>query len=101
VLFIASSSLFSFDSDSATVASVLIGAIVLAMAGLTDTPTALIRRLPLDSHIVLDYVVSLLAIASPFALGFSDDGAALAFFLIVGIFHLLLTALTRFRRREE
>jgi SPW repeat len=100
-LFIASSSLFSFDSDAATVVSVLIGAVLLVMAGLTDTPTALVRRLPLDSHIVLDYVVGLLAVASPFLFGFSDDGAALAFFLIVGIAHVLLTVMTRFRGRGE
>jgi hypothetical protein len=100
-LFIASSSLFSFDSDAATVVSVLIGAVLLVMAALTDTPTALIRRLPLDSHIVLDYVVGLLTVASPFLFGFSDDSAALAFFLIVGIAHVFLTVVTRFRGRGE
>jgi hypothetical protein len=101
VLFIASSSLFSFDSDGAKVLSVLIGAMLLVIGGLTDTPTALVRRLPLDSHIVLDYVLGLFAVASPFVFGFTDDNAALAFFLIAGIGHVLLTVMTRFHRREE
>ena len=100
VLFIAANSLFSFDSDAATVVSVLIGAGLLVMAALSDIPTALLRRLPLDSHIVLDVVVALVAIASPFVLGFTDDHAALAFFLILGAAHLFLTVVTRYRRRE-
>lgn len=100
VLLLASSSIF-FDSDAATVASVLVGAAVLAIAALSDMPTALMRRLPLDSHIVFDYVVGLLLIASPFVFGFSDDGAALAFFLLLGVTHLFLTAVTRFSKPAE
>jgi hypothetical protein len=100
VLFVAASSVFSFDSNAATVVSVLIGAAVLAMAALTDTPTALIRRLPIDSHIVLDYVLGLLSIASPFVFGFTEDGAAVAFFLIVGAGYIALAVTTRYRKRE-
>jgi hypothetical protein len=71
------------------------------MAALTDTPTAFVRRLPLDSHIVLDFVVGLLAIASPFIFGFTEDGAAVAFFVIAGIAYVLLAIMTRYRKREE
>jgi VIT1/CCC1 family predicted Fe2+/Mn2+ transporter len=101
VLLIAAPSLFSFDSDGGQVASVLFGAGVLVITGVTDMPTALLRRLPLDSHIVLDYVIGVLLIASPFVLGFSDDGTAVASFIIIGLAYLFLTAVTRFHPRHE
>ena len=101
ILFIVGPSALSFDSDTAKVVSILIGAGIIAMAALTDYPTALMRRLPLDSHIVLDFVLSLFVIASPFVFGFTDDATAVAFFLIVGIAYLALTVMTRYRRHES
>ena len=57
--FIAAPFLFSFESDGATVLSVLIGAALLVLAVLTDMPDRRsMRSLPLDSHIVLDYVLA-------------------------------------------
>jgi hypothetical protein len=100
VLLIASSSLFSFDSTPRAV-GILLGAAVLVLAAVSDLPTALIRRLPIDSHVVIDYVVGILLIASPFIFGFSDDEGALAFFILLGLGYLVLTAVTRFRRVEE
>ena len=91
----------AFDSDTAKVISVLLGAAVIVIAWTTDYPTALFRRLPLDSHIVLDYVLAALLIASPFIFGFTEDGSAVAFFLIVGIGYLALSVMTRFRKPER
>jgi hypothetical protein len=45
---------------------------------------------------MLDYVLALFLIASPFILGFSDDGTAAAFFIVLGVVHLVLTIATRF-----
>ncbi len=45
---------------------------------------------------MLDYVLAIFLIASPFILGFSDDGTAAAFFIVLGVVHLLLTIATRF-----
>lgn len=101
VLLIAAPFLFSFDSDAATAISVLFGGAVLVIAVTTDYPLALFRRLPLDSHIVLDYVVAALLIACPFLFGFTDDATAFAFFLILGIAYLLLTVMTRFHKAHE
>jgi hypothetical protein len=100
VLLIAAPSLFSFDTDP-KVFSILVGAAVLLIAGVTDMPTALMRRLPLDSHIVLDLVIGVFLIACPFIFTFTDDGSALAFFLLIGIAYLVLTAVTRFRNPAE
>ena len=96
VLLIASSSLFSFDGTPRAV-GILLGAMVLVLAALSDLPTALMRRLPLDSHVVIDYVLGVVLVASPFIFGFSDDEGALAFFIVVGVGYLILTAVTRWR----
>jgi hypothetical protein len=96
VLLIASSSLFSFDSTPRAV-GILLGAAVLVLAAVSDLPTALMRRLPIDSHVVIDYVIGVVLIASPFIFGFSDDEGALAFFVVVGIGYLILTAVTRWK----
>jgi hypothetical protein len=45
----------------------------------------------------VDFAVVILLIAAPFLFGFRDEGGATAFFIIVGVVHLLLTIATRFR----
>jgi hypothetical protein len=96
VLLIASSSLFSFDGEP-RVAGILLGAVVIVLAAVSDMPTALMRRVPIDSHIVVDYVLGVVLVASPFVFGFSDDEGALAFFIFVGLGYLVLTAVTKFK----
>ena len=96
-LSIAAPFLFSFDTDAATVVSVVIGTLILVLAVLTAAPTGIVRNLPLDSHIVLDYVLAVVLVGSPFVFGFTDDATALAYFILLGVAHLLLTVLTRFR----
>jgi hypothetical protein len=99
VLLIASSSLFSFDSTPRAV-GILLGAIILVLAACSDLPTALMRRVPIGSHIVIDYVLGVLLVASPFLFGFSDDEGALAFFIVVGLGYLVLAAVTRFKATD-
>jgi uncharacterized membrane protein HdeD (DUF308 family) len=101
VLCIAAPFLFSFDSNGTKALSVAIGTAILALGIVTAGPVGIVRSLPLDSHIVIDYVLAIFLIASPFVFGFTDDGPALAFFLVVGIAHLLLTILTRFRKQPK
>jgi hypothetical protein len=90
--------LFSFDSDAATVISILLGAAIIVLGFVTEAPTGVSRTLPIASHVVLDYVVSLLAIVSPFVFGFTDDGAATVYFIVIGVGFLLLTIATRYRK---
>jgi hypothetical protein len=92
--------LFSFDSDGATVVCVVIGTGILVLGILTQSSTGIVRTLPLDSHIVLDYVIALAMIVMPFVLGFTDDEAALAYFVVAGIVYLLMTVMTRYRKSE-
>jgi hypothetical protein len=93
--------LFSFETNGATALSIVIGTAILALGIVTRGPTGIVRSLPLDSHIVIDYVLAIFLIASPFVFGLTDDGPAFAFFLVAGIAHLLLTITTRFRKQPK
>jgi hypothetical protein len=99
VLLLFSSPLFGFDGEP-RVAAILLGAAVIVLAALSDVPTALMRRIPIGSHIVIDYVLGIVLIASPFIFGFSDDEGALAFFIVMGLGYLVLTAVTRFETTD-
>ncbi len=100
-LLIAAPFLFSFDDDTATAVSIIAGVVVLIVAATTDISTGLIKSIPLPAHVVLDYILAVLLIASPFLFGFSGDGTATAFFIVLGVAHLLITIGTRFIREER
>jgi hypothetical protein len=101
VLLIVAPFVFAFDSDTATGISVAAGVVVLIVNGSTAMSTGLVKSIPVQAHVMLDYVLAILLIASPFVFGFDDDGTATAFFLVLGIVHLLLTIATRFIREER
>ena len=88
--------LFSFDSDIAQAVSILLGGGLIVLAFVTASPTGVSRNLPIASHVVLDYVVSLFMIVSPFIFGFTDEFAATAYFIVVGLGFLLLTIATKY-----
>jgi hypothetical protein len=96
ILFIAAPFIFDFNEDSATATSVIVGVLILIIAASTAWRTGLIQSIPVQAHVMLDYVLAIFLIASPFILGFSDDGTAAAFFIVLGVIHLLLTIATRF-----
>jgi hypothetical protein len=89
--------LFSFDSDVATAVSILLGAAIIVMGFSTEAPTGITRSLPTASHVVLDYVVSLFLLVSPFVFGFTDKRNETAYFIVLGIGFLLLTVSTMYR----
>jgi hypothetical protein len=99
-LLIAAPFLFAFDSDTATAVSIVAGIAVLIIAASTAMSTGLIKSIPVPAHVILDYALAILLIASPFLFGFDDDGTATAFFIVLGVVHLLLTIATRFLRDE-
>src|SRR3954451_3810203 len=101
VLLIAAPFIFSFEDDTATAVSIVIGVVVLIVTASTALPTGLIKSIPVQAHAVIDYLLAALLIASPFVFGFSDDGTATAFFILLGVFHLLVTIATRFVREER
>jgi hypothetical protein len=100
-LLIAAPFAFTFDSDTATGISVGAGVLVLVVTASTAMSTGLIKSIPVPAHVMLDYALALFLIASPFLFGFDDEGTATAFFLVLGVVHLLLTIATRFIREER
>ena len=100
-LLVAAPFLFSFDSDSATAVSIVAGVLILVIAASTAMSTGLIKSIPVQAHVVLDYLFAALLVAAPFIFGFSDDGTATAFFIVLGIVHLLMTIATRFIRETQ
>ena len=100
-LFIAAPFLFSFDDDTATAVSIVVGVLVLVVTASTALPTGLIKSIPVQAHAVIDFLLAAVLIASPFLFGFSDDGTATAFFIVLGVVHLLLTIATRFVSEER
>jgi hypothetical protein len=93
--------LFGFDSGAAKAAAIVTGVIVLVVAATTEAPTGISKSLPLAVHVLIDFVLAAFLIASPFLFGFSDEGPPTAFFIVLGVVHLLLTIATRFRPAEE
>ena len=100
-LLIAAPFLFGFDDDTATAASIVVGVLLLAVTASTALPTGLIKSIPVQAHVMIDYLLAAVLIASPFVFGFSDDGTATPFFIVLGVVHLLITIGTRFMRDEE
>lgn len=100
-LFIAAPFLFSFDDTAATALAIVVGAGIIVLAIVTDAPTGIVRTLPIEVHVVLDYVLAVLLVAAPFIFGFRDDEAAVLVFVLLGVAHLVITTITAFRRRED
>ena len=100
-LLIAAPFLFSFDIDGATAVSIVAGVLVLVITASSALPTGIIKSIPVHAHAVVDYVLAAVLIASPFIFGFSHDGTATAFFIVLGVVHLLLTIATRFVSEER
>jgi VIT1/CCC1 family predicted Fe2+/Mn2+ transporter len=92
--------LLGFDSDAATAVSIVAGVVVIFVAATTNGPTSLVNQVPLAVHVLLDYVLAGFLIAAPFLFGYSDETAPTAFFIALGVAHLLVTVGTRFLREE-
>ena len=71
---------------------------MIAIAAATDGPTSLVNQIPVSAHVALDYVLAILLVAMPFVAGFSSETAPTAFFIALGVAHLLITIGTRFRK---
>jgi hypothetical protein len=99
VLLLVAPFLFSFDSDSATALSIFAGLGVVALAASTASSTGVAKVIPLGVHVLLDVVVVAFLVAAPFLFGFSGDAAPTAFFMVLGVWHLILTIATRFKPR--
>jgi hypothetical protein len=97
VLLIAAPFLFGFEDGAATAVSIVAGVMVLVIAASTEGPSSLVDSIPVSVHVLLDYALVAVLVASPFLFGFTDESAPTAFFIVLGVAHLLITIGTRFR----
>jgi len=101
VLLIVAPFVFGFDSNAATAVSIVAGLVVLAVAASTEGPTGMIASIPTSVHVLLDYALAGVLVAAPFLFGFSGESAPTAFFIVIGVAHLLITIGTRFGSRAN
>ena len=100
-LLIAAPFLFGFDAGAALALSIVAGVIMIAVSASTEGPSSLIDSIPIAVHLLLDFALAGVLIASPFLFGFSDESGPTAFFLVLGVVHLLVTIGTRFQAPRE
>ena len=101
VLLVVAPFLLDFDSGAAIAVSIIGGLLVIVIAASTDGPTSLVNSIPIPAHVLLDYALAAVLVASPFLFGFSDESSPTAFFIALGILHLLVTIGTRFKPRSD
>jgi VIT1/CCC1 family predicted Fe2+/Mn2+ transporter len=95
-LFVAAPFLFGFDSGAAQAVSIVVGVAILVVTSASNLPTGLAKIIPVGIHVVLDVGTAAFLIAAPFLFGFSDESAPTAWFIVLGVLHVLLTIGTRF-----
>ena len=93
--------LIGYVSGAATATSIILGVLVIVLTATTCSSTSLVNQVPLNAHIILDYVLAAILIASPFLFGFSDEDEPTAVFIGGGVLHLLISIATRYRRDKE
>ena len=96
IVVIAAPWIFGFsDVHSATAISIIVGVVMLLSGAMTKWRLALVRLIPLRAHFVTDLVLGAFLILAPFIFGFSHNGAATRFTIIVGALELLTALTTR------
>jgi VIT1/CCC1 family predicted Fe2+/Mn2+ transporter len=100
VALIAAPLLLDYHSGAAKAVSIVLGVLVLFLAATTTSTLSLIDQVPLSMHIVFDYAIVAVMIASPFLFGFSGESTPTGVFLAGGVVWLLLSIGTRYRKEE-
>ena len=98
---IAAPILLGYDSGSATAVSIVLGILVLVLAATTDWATGLTNQVPISAHLVLDLILALALVASPFLFSFSEETNPTVAFIALGVVHLLVSIGTRFVKDDR
>jgi hypothetical protein len=93
---IASPWIFGFSNvDEATAIAIIAGVAMLLVGQTTRWRYSLAKVIPLRTHMMADIGLGALLILSPFIFGFSEDGGATRFMVIVGILEVMTALATR------
>src|SRR5690348_16593287 len=98
--FVVAPFLFNFKGGPTAVA-IVAGVLMIFLAAVSEGPLGLISQIPVVAHVVFDYLLSGLLIASPFIFGFSNESAPTAVFIAGGVVYLLVAVGTRYLREDE
>ena len=90
----------NYDSGSATAVSIVLGVLLIFLTATSELSTSLINSVPLAVHILLDYALAAILIASPFLFGFSNESKPTAVFIAAGVVQLLVSIGTRYRKED-
>jgi hypothetical protein len=101
IALVAAPLVIGYDSGAATAVSIVAGVLLLFLTATTASSTSLVSQVPLPVHVLLDYVLAAVLIASPFLFGFSDETAPTVVFIGGGLVHLLVSIGTRYRKEEQ
>jgi hypothetical protein len=101
VALIAAPLLLDYHSGAAKAVSIVLGVLVLFLVATTTSTMSLINQVPLSMHIVFDYVIAAVLIASPFLFSFSDESTPTAVFLAAGVIWLLMSIGTRYKKEDH
>jgi hypothetical protein len=100
LLLLAAGPLFHFDGRPAEITSTLAG-VVLIYSLFTAYPLGFVKMIAFSLHRVIDIVLGVALILSPFILHFTDVVPARNFFVAMGMLSLIVVALTDFAVRER
>jgi hypothetical protein len=92
--------ILSYDSGSATAVSIVLGVLVIFLTATTAWSTSLVNSVPLPVHILLDFALAAVLIASPFLFSFSGETKPTVVFIAAGLLHLLVSIGTRYRKAD-
>jgi hypothetical protein len=85
VLIIVAPWLFGFsDTNDAKAICIIVGAVMLIAGSMTQWRYSLAKVIPLRMHFMTDLLLAAVLILTPFIFGFSDEGGATRFMIIVG-----------------
>src|SRR3954447_21367319 len=101
ILLIAAPWIFGFsDIDAARNVAIIIGAIVIVQSLMTDYEFSVADVLPLSAHLMMDVLAGIVLAASPWIIGFADEGTAAWLPHLVFGLGLLAAGLMTQRERE-
>src|SRR4051794_25845456 len=101
VLIIVAPWLFGFsDVNDAQVICIVVGAAMLAAGAMTQWRYSLVKLVPLRMHFMTDLLLAAVLILTPFIFGFSDQGGATRFMIIVGALEAFTALSTRWDPAE-
>src|SRR4051794_41121288 len=101
LVFIVAPFVLDFDSSTARTLSIVIGVVILLVGMTTRLRLSLIKLVPLQMHFAGDVLIGALSLAAPFLFGFSDETAALVFFLAMGAGELAAALGTAWRPETD